>query len=226
MVSIFNWLLPLSVVITLGTFLKHHGELGYLMYVILFGIFYNIGKLPIFNDQKLRRNGYLALGSVGTVVMLLIMSFSGVWDFEWNSALFSSREFLMTILLYAMGLALLMYLQKRRLLQLANLFQYAFIIFAIVFFSGMGNSVVATVIVNLLVLTLGLITIRLGADKFHFGILNYGLVILTALIVSRFFDTDMSFATRGLLFVAVGIGFFVTNYVMLKKKKATLTPKL
>ena len=36
----------------------------------------------------------------------------------------------------------------------------------------------------------------------------------------RFFDTNMSFVIRGLLFVAVGVGFFITNYVMLKKQKA------
>lgn len=225
-VSIFNWLLPLSVIITLGTFLQEHGEMGYVMYVILFGIFYNIGRLPQFAVQKLRRNGYVVLGSVGTVVMLLIMSFNGVWDFEWDAALFASHEFLMAIVVYAIGLALLIYLHKKRLVQYINLFHYVFIIFVIVFFSGMGNNVVATVIVNLLVLALGLITIKFGADKLHFGILNYGLVILTALIVSRFFDTDMSFAIRGLLFVVVGIGFFATNYVMLKKKKATGTPKL
>ena len=33
----------------------------------------------------------------------------------------------------------------------------------------------------------------------------------------------MSFVIRGLLFVIVGIGFFTTNYIMLKKQKI---PKL
>ncbi|TDU43937.1 putative membrane protein [Gelidibacter sediminis] len=222
MVSIFNWLLPLSVVITLGAFLERHGELGYLMYVILFGLFYNIGKLPIFDAQKLRRNGYLVLGSVGTVVMLLIMSFNGVWDFEWTSELFSSRAFFMTLILFGMSLAVLMYLNSRQLLQWINPFHYVFILFTLLFFSGMSFGLAATIFVNILVLMLGLITIKTGADKFHFGILNYGLLIITALIVCRFFDTDMSYVIRGLLFVSVGIGFFLTNYVMLKRKKSAV----
>jgi len=33
------------------------------------------------------------------------------------------------------------------------------------------------------------------------------------------FDTNLSFVTRGLLFVAAGLGFFVLNYRMLKKRK-------
>ncbi|MEM6542707.1 MAG: DUF2157 domain-containing protein, partial [Bacteroidota bacterium] len=59
-----------------------------------------------------------------------------------------------------------------------------------------------------------------GAKQDHLGILNYGLLILTALVVCRFFDTDLSFVVRGIMFVSVGAGFFVANYLMLKKRKA------
>ena len=44
-------------------------------------------------------------------------------------------------------------------------------------------------------------------------------IILTALIVCRFFDTDFSFVVRGLLFIAVGAGFFVANIYMIRKRK-------
>ena len=33
---------------------------------------------------------------------------------------------------------------------------------------------------------------------------NYGLIIITALVICRFFDTDLSFVLRGLLFISVG----------------------
>jgi hypothetical protein len=64
------------------------------------------------------------------------------------------------------------------------------------------------------------LTILDGAKKDHLGVLNYGLLIIMVLAVCRFFDTDLSFIIRGLLFVSVGIGFFATNYWMLKKRKA------
>ena len=100
-----------------------------------------------------------------------------------------------------------------------NLFQYIFIVFTILFGIGFLNYIIPIVAVNILVLALGLMTIKIGVNKFHFGVLNYGLLIITALVVCRFFDTDMSFIIRGLLFVGVGVGFFITNYVMLKKQK-------
>ena len=223
--SIFNWLLPLSIIIALGTFLERYGDLGYLTYVILFGLFYNIGKLPIFEDRKLRRNAYLLFGSVGTVVMLLISSFNWMWDFNMGIDLFGSREFFITLFLFGVTFALLVYLYSKQWLKGFNLFHFVFIIFTVLFFSGLADGLVATILVNILVLILGLVTIKIGADQYHFGILNYGLLIITALIVCRFFDTDMSYVIRGLLFVSVGIGFFFTNYIMLKRKKLILKAK-
>ena len=218
--SIFNWLIPLSLIITLGAFLERNGDLGYLMYVILFGLFYNIGKFPVFDDQKLRQNAYLIFGSLGTVIMLLITSFNWIWEFDIDSSLFLAREFYITAILFGVTLGLLIYLYSKRWLKHFNLFHFVFIIFTALFFSGMTDGLYATILVNFLVLLLGIITIKIGADKFHFGILNYGLLIITALVVCRFFDTDMSYVIRGLLFVSVGIGFFFTNYVMLKRKKS------
>jgi hypothetical protein len=54
----------------------------------------------------------------------------------------------------------------------------------------------------------------------HLGKLNYGLVIITFLVIFRVFDTNLSFALRGLLFLIVGVGFYITNFQLLKKRKA------
>lgn len=217
--SIFNWLLPLSVSIAFGTFVESYGDLGYLNYIILFGLFYNIGKLPVFDDRKLRRNAYLIFGSVGTVVMLLISSFIGMWNFGTGENVFASGEFFITLILFGATLGLLIYRYSKHGLKSLNLFPFVFIIFSILFFSGLLYGLMAIIFVNLLVLVLGLTTIKMGSDKYHFGILNYGLLIITSLIVCRFFDTDMSYVIRGLLLVSVGVGFFLTNYILLKRKK-------
>lgn len=223
--SIFNWLVPLSIIFVLGTFLEYHRDLGYLMYITLFGLFYNIGKFPIFDGGKLRRNAYLIFGSVGTVSMLLLTSFNWVWELHLDASLFLSKEFYITLLLFGLTLGLLLYLYSKKWVKHFNLFHFVFLIFTVLFLIGMQGSVIPAILVNLLVLALGLITIKIGTDKFHFGILNYGLLIITALVVCRFFDTDMSYVIRGFLFVGVGVGFFVTNYIMLKRKKSIIITK-
>jgi hypothetical protein len=73
------------------------------------------------------------------------------------------------------------------------------------------------VLINILILALGVFTVEMGARKNLFSVLNYGLLIITGLISCRFFDTDISFVLRGLLFVAIGAGFFGANYFMYKK---------
>lgn len=217
--SIFNWLVPISLVITLGAFITKFDELIFLSYIILFGLFYNLGKLPVLHNLKLRQNGYLVLGSFGTVVLLLITSFRWVWEDVLRISSFSGKETTLVIVLFVVALGVLIYLFLKKQVNKFNLFHYIFIIMTMLFFVGLKNDVSPTVITNILLLILGINAIKIGVDKMHFGVLNYGLVIITALIFCRFFDTNMSFVIRGLLFVIVGIGFFTTNYIMLKKQK-------
>jgi len=216
--SIFNWLYPLSLTIVLGTFVKDYSELGFLMYILLFSVFYNLGKIPFFDSQKLRKNGYLIFGSLGIVVLMLAMSFDSFWYVE--QLVFFAQESYVSLVLFIVNVLILGFAYYKKWIKSFNLFQYVFILFSLLYLGGLNQPVVGTIIVNILILALGITTVKIGADKFHFGILNYGLFIITALVVCRFFDTNMSFVIRGLLFVGVGLSFFLTNYIMLKKQKS------
>lgn len=215
--SIFNWLFPLSLTIALGTFVSSYSELGFLMYLLLFSIFYNIGKIPFFDAQKLRKNGYLIIGSLGIVIIMLTMSFDSFWYLE--KFVFFAQESYISLTLFVLNLMLLGFAFSKGWIKTFNLFQYLFIGFSILYVLGLNMPLVGTVIVNVLILALGITTVQIGVKKFHFGIMNYGLLIIAALVVCRFFDTNISFVLRGLLFVGVGISFFLTNYIMLRKQK-------
>ncbi len=75
------------------------------------------------------------------------------------------------------------------------------------------------VLTNLMVFALGIFAIRIGNLRNNFGVLNYGLLIITVLVACRFFDTNIDFIIRGLLFVAIGVGFFAANYLMYRKQQ-------
>ncbi|MBC3757873.1 DUF2157 domain-containing protein [Hyunsoonleella sp. SJ7] len=218
--SIFNWLFPLSVTIVLGTFTDDIDEFGFLMYVILFGLFYNIGKLPLFHQQKLRRNGYLIMGSLGTVFMLIMTSFDWLWvDISKTTFPMDSQGLYVSLVLLILTIGVLGYAVLKKGTTKFSLTHFSFAIFTLIFFSGFENEYIPQTLVNLLILGIALATIKRGADTFHFGVLNYGLLIIAILIVCRFFDTEMSFVLRGILFLGFGLGFFLTNYVMLKRQK-------
>jgi len=96
------------------------------------------------------------------------------------------------------------------------LFTCLSVLFPLLILIGIWSHDIAVIASNILVFLLGITAIRKGVNKFHFGILNYGLVIISALIVCRFFDMNISFEIRGVLFVLMGIGFFLTNYALMK----------
>lgn len=220
-----NWLIPLSVVITLGTVAKRTDELMYIAYFSLFGLLYLIGSKGFFTRQNLKNNGYKILGSSGTIVLLLILSFDWFWedlrrkDFQFNEII-ATPEFLASTILSLLAVGLLYLYQKNKLLKDIEPLALIFIIFIATFILGMFLPI-AVVLINIYVFAIGILTIKGGAKQNHLGILNYGLLIITALVICRFFDTDLSYVIRGIIFMSVGAGFFAANYWMLKKRKVS-----
>ncbi|KQC31063.1 DUF2157 domain-containing protein [Flagellimonas eckloniae] len=218
-----NWFVPLSVLIVLGTLADKEGELMMVAYFSLFGLFYLIGNLDFFTEQKARSNGYKLFGSLGMIILLLTLSFSEIWeDLRKHEYVFkeliTTPEFIVSVILTALTSWMFYVYQKNKSIEDIKPLAPMFIVFAITFIIGHYFSF-AVVLINLLVLAIGILTIRNGAEKNHLGILNYGLAIIAILITCRFFDTDLSFVVRGILFVLVGVGFFATNYWMLRKRK-------
>ena len=200
-------------------FINTNWKLGFLMYGMLFGAFYNLGKLKPFNRQQLRRNGYVIIGSLGMIALLVILSFNIIWkEMLSEEILFHSQEVIITIVLFFTALLLLVNALKDKLNQGFNLFQYAFLVFALLFILGSCSEAIGAILTNILAITLGLFAIKIGAETFRFSVLNYGLLIISMIIVCRFFDTNISFVLRGVLFVLVGLGFFIANYTILKKQ--------
>ncbi len=218
-VTIFNWILPISVIIALSAFVGNGDVLGVVMYTFMFGLLYNIGRLSIFKGLRTLRNGSLIIGSLGTVICLLIFTFRWIWEDVPDQFAYDAQELYITVVLGIVALSVLGYTILKNGIRSINLFQIAFVIFGMVYFLLYSAITIPVILMNLLVFALGMSAIKIGADKFNFGILNYGLLIISILIICRFFDTGMSFVIRGVLFVLVGAGFFFTNYIMLKKQK-------
>ena len=222
---VHGWFITLSLVLSLGTLAGQYGNFMFLAYSSLFGLFYLIGKLELFNNQILRNNSYLVIGSLGTVYLLLHLSFNDMWARMINKSfplkeLIVSPELGISVFLSLLAGVLLYRLRRIKAVDLDQSLGYIFLIFIPIFIIGLWLPV-SVILINLLVLVLGIWIIRLGAKIDHLGQLNFGLGIIALLVVCRFFDTDLSFITRGALFVFLGIGFFVTNYWMLKKRKVS-----
>ena len=91
-------------------------------------------------------------------------------------------------------------------------------------FAAADSPWLAAFVCNLFYLGLGVATMVGGLRTGKLLVLNVGLVMVSVLVIARFFDSDLPFLVRGLAFIAVGTGFLVTNAVFVSRMKKRGAP--
>lgn len=219
-----HWAFPLSILISLGTVSHDAGDFLFVGYFSLLGIYILIGKTRLLQKAPSWANAYLIMGILGSLILLFTFSFEAVWDGLMRPSLSSkemllSREVWISVALTLTGFFMLLKQWSGLVFKERNPIEAVFLLFAVIFMVGIASPQGAMVIINLVILLIGLWIVVEGTRKDHLGRLNLGLLIISILILCRFFDTDLSFVLRGIIFVGLGISFFVTNYLMLQKRK-------
>jgi uncharacterized membrane protein len=217
-----HWFFACSVTLVIGT--VAHEDWRWLgpAYVSLFGIFILLGQSDRLSGTRLIGNGFLVLGTTGTLALLFFLTFDDYWKTigQLPIARLLPREFYAWCVLSGIGLVLLMArLSKHRFSELHGT-ELAFLLMVPITFLGFSHAGLAQSLVNGVVLMVAVATVWQGATENRLGRMNVGLLILTALVVCRFFDTNLSFLLRGIIFMAVGAGFFAANFWMVKKRNA------
>jgi uncharacterized membrane protein len=222
-ISFHNWVIAVSVTIVFALGNYNQGEdLLIPAYLTLFSIFLLIGQLPYFANRRLITNSWLVGGSAGIIVLLLFMTFE--WpDFSGRTSdWWISTPLFIWIFLFVIACVLLYAVGRKNGFRNVLSKSYTFLIVLLLFVIGLSEPLISRGLTNVLILALGVYTIREGALADKLWKMNYGLLILSILIICRFFDTDMSFVVRGLLFVGIGVGFFGMNYYMMKKRRTVV----
>lgn len=217
----FNWLVSLSLVICFGMLVNDSIHLFFIGYMGLLSLFIHMERIPQFIEQMPSFNGFARVGYVGQIVLLLVLSFDELWDEIRREGLAKVNvlaiDSLVVLLIMAMIAFLLIWLLKkpnRKMDEGILLFPLFFLVYVFGIYVDF-----AVVLMNLLVLALSLRIIVKGLKIAHLGTLNFGLLSLTALIACRYFDMDLSFVLRGIVFVIVGVGFFLANMYIIKSRK-------
>ena len=220
---VLNWLFLLSITVSLGTLADQQEEFMYVAYLSWFGICINTG-LRFETAKNVLTNAFTVIGWSGSIVLLLILSFEWFWvDLIEHQFEFWSVEFCAAGIITLLGLALLLNKWRSDSAKSIQFIELVFILLPFLFFVGVYTTRVPIIGINLLILSLGLLKVLQGGRDEHLGTLNFGLLIISMLVLLRFFDADISFVLRGVLFVALGLGFFVSNFVLLKKRKKNET---
>lgn len=216
-----HFIVPISLVIVLGVEAHHHAAFMFVAYFALFGLLHLIGAWIKQWNPVSNISGYQIAGKLGPLGLLLWFSFFSSWgELHYKVGWAQGQEFYLSVLLLLLHGALLFWLQSRSKVPVWNTFNLLPFVFALLFFLGMFYPLISAVLINLLLLGIGIMTIMEGSRENSITTLNIGLLTLTGLLICRFFDLKIDFVVRGILFILVGVGFFLGNYWLIKKKKA------
>jgi hypothetical protein len=86
--------------------------------------------------------------------------------------------------------------------------------------SILPNALAASLLVNFYALVLGAELIARGLQANSFVRANFGLLIIAALAIARFFDSDLGFISRGMGFIFVGVMFLLGNWMFFRKQQS------
>jgi uncharacterized membrane protein len=78
---------------------------------------------------------------------------------------------------------------------------------------------VAQVLINVYMALAGCAFLASGLRSGALASANYGMLMIALLAIARFFDSDLGFVLRGILFILAGIFFLALNLVMLRRQR-------
>ena len=223
-----NWFLVFSITLALGAFAGKNDDLYewiFIGYCTLFGIYYILGQSIYFRENRLFLNPFIIAGILGLIIIFLIWSYEGIWEglrgstTSYFNDMFRSGFFYVSSILLLIHIYLSLKLSKAENIIFDPMRVSAYVLMACVLLFARVN-LIGLLITNVWILVIALFFIRRGASRDHLGILNFGLLIIASLAALRFFDDSIGFIWRGLFFLATGVGFFLANYLLLKKRKS------
>lgn len=211
-----------SITLLLGTFESDFSPVALGMYMSYFGLLYLIGIWYKRFTASFLQNPFIVIGCLGIIIFLFIAGFQGFWESvsdSRNAIDWTELSIYIWISLTMVATALLAYLFSKNKISIANPLNYSFLLFIIIYALCYVNPLISVTLSNFLLFLISISLIWRGNTELDLRLLNVGLAIIVILIIARFFDFNISFIVRGIIFVILGIGFFLANYAIIKKRK-------
>jgi hypothetical protein len=188
---------------------------------------YLVGVASFKDWRPTRPHPFVAAGWIGILSLTIFLSFRDPWrTHQWQNAVYlvprHYPDALATGIQLAWVAAALLFgaytLWKDRMLNLAPaaLAPVALVAWGIA--KQTGNPLTPSLLLNFFALALGIFTLLRGIRASRVFEANLGMLVVAILAIARFFDSDFEFVVRGIAFIAIGLGFLVTNLVLFKRK--------
>jgi len=225
------WGLAVALCVALGiTLEKILPGLWIIVYGALFAVLYLAGAFWFGEAPSAWQKPFQTFGEIGGVVLAFLLTYDWPWkEIGWRywrhgaayHGFAALLDYSLAALLPAAAIVLLVSSVRRG--KAHALFIGALPILAVLGFALVaqtGEEAAALALFNLYVFAVGLGLLVQGFRARRASTVNAGLLVVFALILLRFFDEDLGFVFRGVVFVLLGLAFLAVNLVLARKKGA------
>lgn len=224
------WVLALCASVGTGASLTDHlSDYWIVIYASFFTVLWLTGRHWFADATGRWQKPLQTTGALGMMVLALILTFKWpwhdlVWHWQWRIAAEAPPLFwlrLAVVALWPVAAMCLWGVSLRRRDIAGAVGGVMPVLAALGFVLGdhAERDFAMPLLFDVYLLAVGVATVVAGVRDKRLGVVNGGMLVLAVLIIARFFDSDLDFLVRGLAFVAVGVGFLVTNLFLLKRTK-------
>lgn len=214
-----NWLLPIFSTqcwIVLGMTVIGQNEYDIPIFLaILPSLWLLLGYINlIFLKDYNGTNGFILLSGLNFIVGIFIFSgltYYYVVDIQYSYLLFG---FLLGINLINLALS-----YSKVKIHFGGIQMAALSLTILLFLMSINQFSLIFYVSNLTLIYLGVYYLITGTNLHLIWRTNVGLIILCILIALRFFQSELSFAFKGMAFIIIGILFLVTNVILFRQKR-------
>ena len=154
------------------------------------------------------------------VMILIIASFESFWMAFKNKHGDLSTIQSLILALIILGIFTFAYKAYQNIKsQFNGLIGIISIIVPILIFIGCISPLGIQHLFTLLLIVFGVVSLIFGAKMANLTLANLSLGLIGTIILCRFLDLKMSLTVKGILFIIIGLSFFLANYLIIKNKK-------
>ena len=205
------------------------GRIWFLLFSGYFAVLYLVERQWLRKDWSSRfTHPFRLIGGGGIMVLSIVMSYRDLWREHYY---YSTPAPITATYLTAFGLSygfvaatvlllILCWRNRTEFNPFAATFSLAALAAYLLYLHEEDTAII--IVMNAYAAVLAIGTIVRGLQNNRLATLNAGMVVAAALIIARFFDSDLSFVVRGVAFILIGTGFLAMNWILLKKRKVAL----
>lgn len=213
----YNWLGCLLFIIIYAVTYSKAEFIIFLILAVLTGFYFAVSKFTSEEYQTHAHNSWHHLSQAGTLILCYIFAFKDFWkhykmqEMPWHFWIFLSIPVLFVLYqIFTKPSSIKDFIQP----------PYHFWAIVLVFHFLNPGSFILFALFNVLLLLYGIYFMYQGIKSNGLYQTNLGLLSIVFIITTRFFDIDMSFMLRGIVFIIMGASFFAVNYFLIKTRKS------